>query len=472
MVTAMCAVLVAWAATALADKPAERAAVRQRLRKDGWTREQRGWIPAKAHDDQRARMAGTLRVRTRGETIIIESRVPEVKQGVLGFAVERLYGTRPAAKGEAPSKSQHAFHGAVGLLHYEHLTPPTLSALYKRALDLVDKARPTAPGAIYETATRAAASDIDRWTRALSAQEMKDMMDPNPVGVGMMVGTPKEGGDTVILRVMPRSPAGQAGLRRGDKVLAIDGTAPTDANHLVGMIKARPLGAKVKVKVEREGKQLEFEVTRAPYQKVNLTVGLAQGGIGVLRLESFEEGTTRALDAALPQLEAKNGGPLRGLVLDLRDNPGGRVEEAIGLLQRFEGQETVLAQFKYPSGKRQLYLSHPPAARWAGVPMIVLVNGGSASASELVSGYLQGRRAVIMGAKTVGKGVQQVVVGFADGSGLSFTNAQYFTPTKSPHDVGITPDYLMKEAEEPRPEADEGPDHVLETAVRTLLTAP
>jgi carboxyl-terminal processing protease len=303
------------------------------------------------------------------------------------------------------------------------------------------------------------------------------MNDPTPVGVGIIVGPTREDmlakktdGPILIHRVFPGSPAAKAGLLRGDRVVAVDGTAPKDLNDVLGLIKAAAEGRPVKITVERKGTTMDFSMTKEAFDRGNLTGKVTADGVGVLRLHAFEKGTTEALDALLPQLEAKHGGPLRGVVLDLRDNPGGMTLEAIGVLQRFVGTRSVLAQFLYPNMGREVYISNPAAARFASVPLIVLVNGRSASASELVAGSLKGRRALVLGTRTFGKGVQQAVIPLPDDSALSFTNAQYFTPHTSPEEVGVEPDVVLQDADEPVP--DEGdPDPALHTAVRAFTQA-
>jgi carboxyl-terminal processing protease len=163
----------------------------------------------------------------------------------------------------------------------------------------------------------------------------------------------------------------------------------------------------------------------------------------LLKIRSFQERTERYLMDALRQLKAQAGGELKGLVLDLRNNPGGLLDQAVRVADRFIA-EGVIVETQARSTKTEKDYAHKQGTE-PFCPMICLVNGGSASASEIVAGALQDHdRAVIMGTRTFGKGSVQTVVGLKDGSGLKLTIARYYTPKhRSIQEQGITPDVVV-----------------------------
>ncbi|HVB97724.1 MAG TPA: S41 family peptidase [Candidatus Dormibacteraeota bacterium] len=248
-------------------------------------------------------------------------------------------------------------------------------------------------------------------------------------GVGMQIGP--ESGRTVVIAPYPGSPAIEAGVRPGDIILAVDGksckglTTDQVANLLKG-----PLGTIVHVSVGREGwkQPLNFTITRQEisHKSVNYYTML-KPGIGYIRISTFEsEETADELADAMAKLGAPH---LDGLILDLRGNPGGLLNQAVQVGDMLlDKGELIVSHHGRSSSERRYYAVHGNGGDH--VPIVVLVNGGTASASEIVSGALQDHdRALIAGTTTFGKGLVQTVSPLSFGTGLALTTARYYTPS-------------------------------------------
>jgi carboxyl-terminal processing protease len=254
----------------------------------------------------------------------------------------------------------------------------------------------------------------------------------------------------VVVAPIDDTPAFRAGIRAGDVILKIDGDAATEMDIAGAIARMRgPAGTKVVLTILREGfaEPRDIVIVRDHIRIISVE-GRLYDGYGYVRVKNFQEHTDRSLKRALDELRAQNKGELRGLVLDLRNNPGGLLDQAVRISDRFLPGGLTIVSTKGRSGKHvEEEKSHardtePP------YPMIVLVSGGSASASEIVAGALQDHaRAVIMGAQTFGKGSVQTLIELDDGSGLKLTIARYYTPKgRSIQEKGITPDVLVREA--------------------------
>jgi carboxyl-terminal processing protease len=255
-----------------------------------------------------------------------------------------------------------------------------------------------------------------------------------------------------VMSALDGTPAARAGLTTGDQIVRIDNT-PTHSMRMDDAIQKMrgKKGSPVSLTVTRPGNKgwkepRVYSLTREIIKIDNVVGRLLEPGYGYVRLKQFSENTDRDLEQALDQLERESSGHLRGLVLDLRNNPGGLLDQAVrvadefveaGLIVRTEGKGgRIIDEEK----------AHARGTR-LGFPMIVLVNGGSASASEIVAGALQDHgRAAIMGTQTFGKGSVQTMIDLDDGSGLKLTIARYYTPSgRSIQEHGITPDILVEQ---------------------------
>src|SRR5690349_11888 len=247
-------------------------------------------------------------------------------------------------------------------------------------------------------------------------------------GVGMNVG-PQEN-HTVVLAPMPGSPAAKAGIRPGDIIHSVDGK-PCDGlttSEVADLLKG-PKGTVVHVGMVREGyaQPLAFTITRDEIPKHSVEVAFQiRPGIGYVRLSAFNEETDSELAAALKQLEFAN---LDGLILDLRGNPGGLLNEAVSVSDMFlDKNQLIVSHHGRASQERRYYAVR--GNRGVQVPLVVLVNGGSASASEILSGAIQDHdRGLVVGEQTFGKGLVQSVTPLSENTGLALTTARYYTPS-------------------------------------------
>lgn len=263
-------------------------------------------------------------------------------------------------------------------------------------------------------------------------------------GLGFVIQM-KEGNLTVV-RVLPKTPAHRAGIKKDDVIRKIgeESTVNMDLNEAVGKLRG-PVDSKVAITVDRKGwdKPQNMSITRAMITIESVQSKLLAGNVGYIRLKNFQGNTTRDLRAALDTLAqqtAKEGG-LKGIVLDLRGNPGGLLEQAIQVSDTFVSHGTIVSTVGLSDKLREEKKARrdPDDDR---LPMAVLVNAGSASASEIVAGAIKNlNRGVIIGRQTFGKGSVQVLYDFPDDSALKLTIAKYLTPGDvSIQEVGIVPD--------------------------------
>jgi carboxyl-terminal processing protease len=253
-----------------------------------------------------------------------------------------------------------------------------------------------------------------------------------------------ENGFVEVVAAIEGTPAERAGLRSGDIIVAIDGDELTEENfgEAINRMRGSP-GTDVLISVQRddEPEVIDFVVTRNHVQVRSVRHELFEDGYGYLRITHFSETTWKDTRKAIRALSRDSSGPLRGIVLDLRNNPGGVLEAAIDVSDGFLDGGLIVsavgrghdANFAHAAGKGDIL---------DGAEIVVLVNGGSASSSEIVAGALQDNsRAVIAGSKTFGKGSVQTVMPLSNGRAIKLTTSRYFTPNgRSIHGRGITPD--------------------------------
>lgn len=264
-------------------------------------------------------------------------------------------------------------------------------------------------------------------------------------GLGFVISM-KEGNLTV-LKVIPKTPAHRAGIKKDDQIRRIgeESTVNMDLNEAVSKLRG-PVDSRVTITVDRRGwdRPQAMTLTRALINIESVQSKLLASNVGYVRLKNFQGNTTRHLQAALRQLESEsqsNGGQMKGLVLDLRGNPGGLLEQAIQVSDLFLSSGTIVATVGYSDKLREEKKAHADEGDDA-YPIAVLVNAGSASASEIVAGALKNlNRGVIIGRQTFGKGSVQVLYDFPDESALKLTIAKYLTPGDvSIQEIGIVPD--------------------------------
>ncbi|MBI3184589.1 MAG: PDZ domain-containing protein [Myxococcales bacterium] len=265
-------------------------------------------------------------------------------------------------------------------------------------------------------------------------------------GLGFVIQM-KEGNLTVV-KVLPKTPAYRAGIKKDDQIRKIgeESTVNMDLNEAVSKLRG-PENSKVTITVERKGwdKPQVMTLTRALINIESVQAKLLASNVAYVRLKNFQGNTTRHLQQTIEQLSfeaQKKGGPLKGLVLDLRGNPGGLLEQAIQVSDLFLSQGTIVSTVGYSDKLREEKKAHFDESDLA-YPMVVLVNAGSASASEIVAGSLKNlNRAVVIGRQTFGKGSVQVLYdNFPEEAALKLTIAKYLTPGDvSIQEIGIVPD--------------------------------
>ena len=280
-------------------------------------------------------------------------------------------------------------------------------------------------------------------------KEMKLQTKGEFGGLGFVIQM-KESNLTVV-KVLKNTPAMRAGIKPKDIITKIgeESTVNMDLNDAVSRLRGKP-DSKVTITVQKPGQEPKpLGLTRAIIAIESVESKLLPDGVGYIRLKTFQGNSARDIDAQLQQLKAKNGGSLKGLVLDLRGNPGGLLEEAIRVSDLFVSEGTIVTTVGYGDKMREVKKAHADGTTdESNLPLAVLVNSGSASASEIVAGALKNlNRAVIVGRQTFGKGSVQVLYDFPDDSALKLTIAQYLTPGDvSIQEVGITPDVELEAA--------------------------
>lgn len=301
---------------------------------------------------------------------------------------------------------------------------------------------------LMEAAIRGMVTDLDPHSAFLDPEELDEIRISTAgeySGVGIEIAL--ENGAVKVVTPLEDGPAARAGVKSGDRILSVDGV-PVKADGLDDAIERMrgKLGSSVKIAVARDRvpQPLYFTLTRANVQVHSVKSQLLEPGVGYVKITHFSETTTPDLQAALQSLRRRSGGELEGLVLDLRDNPGGLLEAGIGVADVFLDRGVIVtADGRAPDAKFEM--DAEPGDDLNGAPLIVLVNGGSASASEIVAGALQDHhRATLVGQQTYGKGSVQTVMPLSDGHAIKLTTSRYFTPSgASINKTGIHPDVVV-----------------------------
>lgn len=298
-------------------------------------------------------------------------------------------------------------------------------------------------------AIRGMLDTLDDYTVFLPAEEYRHMKaDTAGEFGGLGLEVRKEDDRLVVVEPLEDSPASRAGILPGDWIVSIEDTptAELTVGEAVKMMRGQP-GTRLRIGLFREGfsKPLELVLLRDRIQIRSVEAKLYPGGIGYVRIKSFQEKTESFLTKALGELRQQNGQKdLSGLVLDLRGNPGGLLDQAVRVADRFLAQGEIVTTRGRGGKILDIETAHR-AGTEPDYPMVILVDERSASASEVLAGALQDHgRAVVMGTTTFGKGSVQTVVDLDDGSGLKLTVARYYTPKhRSIHGTGIEPDVVV-----------------------------
>lgn len=264
-------------------------------------------------------------------------------------------------------------------------------------------------------------------------------------GLGIEI-TIRDGILTVVSPIED-TPAYRVGIKAGDQIIKIEDEFTKDLSLVQAVRKMRgQKGSKINISVRRKGVThlIDFTIVRDTIRIRSVRERTLEDGYAYIRIAQFQERTNRDLLKVLKKLKSKKGGIL-GLVLDLRNNPGGLLTQAVRTSDLFLESGMIVYTEGRLEHQRQKYFAHKEGA-WTDFPMVILVNGGSASASEIVAGAMQDhRRAIVLGTKTFGKGSVQTILPLDDHSALRLTTARYFTPKgRSIQATGIVPDIILE----------------------------
>jgi carboxyl-terminal processing protease len=308
-----------------------------------------------------------------------------------------------------------------------------------------DYVNPVDDHQLLQAAIRGMVSSLDPYSAYLDGDEYDELKISSSgrySGVGIELSIEEE--QVVVIAPFDGSPAAQAGIRSGDVIVTIDGV-PVNSNTLsdtIGRMRGAE-GTSVKIGVVRPGvaEPMVFTLKRSRVDLHSVRSEMLEPGYGYARISQFSETTGDDLIAALKELRKRNGSPLKGLVLDLRDNPGGVLEAAVSVSDTFlDSGVIVTAKGRTPDSKFEMDAT--PGDALNGAPIVVLVNGGTASAAEIVAGALKDQhRAKLLGKTTFGKGSVQTIIPLSEDRAVKLTTSLYYTPSGvSINHRGIDPD--------------------------------
>jgi len=305
---------------------------------------------------------------------------------------------------------------------------------------------------LMDSAIRGMVSALDRHSEFLDAEEYRNIRNSTSgrySGVGLEVST--QDGAILVIAPIDDTPAQRAGIESGDEIIEIDGVSVrhSELNDAIGKMRGHA-GTVLTIKVRRQDYDdpLTFHLTRQKIKVASVRHEVLQPSYGYVRLSQFNESTadelSRAIDEMSDEVQEQTGAMLTGLILDLRNNPGGILDAAVEVSDLFLDQGIIVtANGRTPESR----FRHDAEIGdiMDGAVVVVLVNGGSASASEIVAGALQDHgRALIIGTTTFGKGLVQTVMPLSKGRAIKLTTSHYYTPSgDSIHEIGITPDIVV-----------------------------
>lgn len=313
---------------------------------------------------------------------------------------------------------------------------------------------PVDDNVLLESALRGMVSDLDDHSQYLDAEEYQDIRISTTgsySGVGLEVSA--EDGVVIVVAPIDNTPAERAGILGGDTIIAVDGKIVT-SDHLhetIAKMRGRA-GTSVTVTVTRENEErpIIFELRRESIRVASVSHEILQSGVGYVRVSQFNDSTAKELSQAIDDMQDRKDGMLDGLILDLRNNPGGVLDSAVDVSDLFlDAGIIVVADGRTAESRFTRKANRGDVLDGAG--MIVLVNSGSASASEIVAGALQDHnRAMVVGTSTFGKGLVQTVMPLSRGRAIKLTTSRFYTPSgDSIHEKGIFPDVVVEETRQP-----------------------
>jgi carboxyl-terminal processing protease len=303
---------------------------------------------------------------------------------------------------------------------------------------------------LVETAINGMLSSLDPHSSYLNAKNYKDMqVQTRGEFGGLGIEVTMENGLVKVVSPIDDTPAAKAGIKPNDFITHLDGEPVSGLTLPEAVEKMRgPINSNIKLTVRREGKDpFDVTLTRAVVKIQSVKSHLEGDNIGYIRITSFNEQTDTGLQSAVKSLKEKAGNKLIGYVLDLRNNPGGLLDQAIAVSDAFLERGEIVSTRGRRSDDAQRFNARPGDIT-NGLPVVVLINGGSASASEIVAGALQDHhRAVLLGTKSFGKGSVQTIIPLPGHGAMRLTTARYYTPSgRSIQAKGIEPDILVEPA--------------------------
>lgn len=314
---------------------------------------------------------------------------------------------------------------------------------------------------LLENAIRGMLSGLDPHSTYLDKDAFQDLRVGTTGefgGLGIVVGM--EDGFVKVISPIDDTPAQRAGIKAGDLIIRLD-EKPVKGMSLdeaVKLMRGRP-GTDIKLLVVREGeeKPLSISVTRDKIRVKSVKSRTLEKGFGYVRVTQFQERTGKDLRKAIADLKKENDGKLKGMILDLRNNPGGLLDAAVEVSDVFLKGGTIVS-VRGRTEENKISHTATPTDMLKDAPVVVLINGGSASASEIVAGALQDhKRAIIMGTKSFGKGSVQTVVPLGNNTAIKLTTARYYTPSgRTIQAEGIEPDIVLDNLRVSEKKADEG----------------
>jgi carboxyl-terminal processing protease len=357
---------------------------------------------------------------------------------LVGFLSGDLLSDRPAAQANVVYEKLKIFGDVLSVVQTSYVEEPDMDQLVEGAI-------------------KGMIQNLDPHSSYLTPDMLKQVeVETKGVfgGLGIEIGI-KEGILTIIAPIED-TPADRAGLLAGDKIVKIEDDPTKDMTVMdaVKRLRGEP-GTKVKIWVAREGVRelLPYTITRDIIKIKSVKTKDLGDGIGYVKLLQFQQDSTAELENAIRErMKGKEG--VRGLVLDLRNNPGGLLDQAVKVADKFIGSGLIVYTDGRLEAQKYKYSAHKEGT-YGDFPMVVLVNAGSASASEIVAGALQDHgRAIILGTQTFGKGSVQTILPLEDGSALRLTTARYYTPNgRSIQAKGIEPDIVVRDGRPGHPHA-------------------
>ncbi|MGI9233085.1 MAG: S41 family peptidase [Woeseiaceae bacterium] len=320
--------------------------------------------------------------------------------------------------------------------------------LFAEVLERVkqDYVEPVDDAVLLESAIRGMVGNLDSHSQYLDAGEYRDIrISTTGSYTGIGVEVDEVDGALLVITPIDGSPAARSGIKTGDRIIAVDGIS-IDTNNLqktIGRLRGHA-GTKVTVTVLHGDVAIDHEMRRQTIRVASVHKTLLSPSFAYIRVSQFSENTARELGRAVDALQEESAGMLEGLVLDLRNNPGGVLDAAVDVTDLFLDDGVIVTADGRTAESRFARAAHHGDIL-DGANMVVLVNKGSASASEIVAGALQDHdRALVVGTPTFGKGLVQTVMPLSKGRAIKLTTSRYYTPSgDSIHDVGIEPDIFV-----------------------------